>query len=70
MTHFLHLDLLCAHAAPRDRWPDRGCGELARPRLVAQWECASDGRLICRWRIDDRAASEPPALVGTLGRAA
>jgi hypothetical protein len=24
MTGFLSLDLLCAHTAPRDRWPDRG----------------------------------------------
>jgi hypothetical protein len=73
MTGFLNLDQLRAHAAPQghwpDRWPDRG-RVLARPRLVAQWECASDGRLICRWRIDDRTEPEASASVQPVGRAA
>jgi hypothetical protein len=70
MTGFLNLDLLRAHAAPRDRWPDRGRMALARPHLVAQWECAPDGRLVCRWRIDDRTEAEPPASIRPLVRAA
>jgi hypothetical protein len=70
MTAFLKLDLLRAHAAPRDRWPDRGCAVPARHPIVAQWECASDGRLVCRWRIDDRTESEPSASARPFDRAA
>jgi hypothetical protein len=69
MTGFLNLDQLRAHAAPMDRWPDRG-GAPPRPRLVAQWECASDGRPICRWRIDDSTEPEAPASARSFGRAA
>jgi hypothetical protein len=69
MTGFLNLDQLRAHAAPQGLWPDRGRAP-ARPRLVAQWECASDGRLICRWRIDDRTEPEASASVRPVGRAA
>jgi hypothetical protein len=70
MTGFLNLDLLRAHAAPGDRWPDRGRAALARPRLLAQWEVASDGRLVCCWRIDDRTEAEAPASVRPFARAA
>jgi len=66
MTGFLNLNLLRAHAAPGNRWPGGGRVALARPRLVAQWELASDGRLVCRWRIDDRTEAEPSA--GPLAR--
>jgi hypothetical protein len=69
MTGFLNLDLLHAHAAPRDRWPDRGRAAFARPHLIARWERASDGRLVCRWRIDDRTEAEPLASVRPLARA-
>jgi len=70
MTGFLNLDLLRAHAAPRDRWPDRGRAAIARPHLVAQWEPASDGHLVCRWRIDDRTEAEPLASGRPMARAA
>jgi hypothetical protein len=70
MTGFLNLDLLRAHAAPRDRWPDRGHVASARPRLVARWECAADGRLVCRWRIDDRTEPELSGVARSYSRAA
>jgi hypothetical protein len=63
MTGFLNLDLLRAHTAPRDRWPDWGRVTPARPLLAPESECASDGRLVCRWRIDDRTEPEPSASV-------
>jgi hypothetical protein len=69
MTGFLNLDQLRVLSAPRDHWPDRGRAPT-RPRLVAQWECASDGRLICRWRIDDRTEPEASTSVRSFGRAA
>jgi hypothetical protein len=69
MTGFLNLDLLRAHVAPRERWPDRGRAALARPYLTAQWERASDGRLVCRWRIDDRTEAEPLASVRAFAHA-
>lgn len=53
MAGFLNHNLLRAHAAPRDRWPDRGAVVLTRPRLVAQWECTPEGRLACRWQTED-----------------
>ncbi len=61
MTGFLNLVLLRAHAAPRDRWPDWARARHVRPHLVAQWECGSDGRLLCRWRIDDATVADAPA---------
>jgi hypothetical protein len=54
MTGFLNRNLLRAHTAPQDRWPDRRPAAPVRPRLVAQWECTPEGRLVCRWRTEDR----------------
>lgn len=51
MTGFLNLELLWAHAAPRDRWPDRARGMSGHSSLVARWACASDGGFVCRCRI-------------------
>jgi hypothetical protein len=59
MTGCLKLDLLRAHQAPWSWWTGRA--DVARPRLVARWECDSDGRLVCRWQIDDRTEPEPSA---------
>jgi hypothetical protein len=59
MTGFLKLDLLRAHEAPwswRMKRPD-----VARLPLVARWECDSDRRLVCRWRIDDK--TEPSSFL-------
>jgi hypothetical protein len=53
MTGFLNLDLLRAQEAPWFGWVDAGRGKAPRPRLVARWECASDGGLVCRWQTDD-----------------
>jgi hypothetical protein len=69
MTGFLNLNLLRAHAAPRDRWPDRGPAAFTRPRLVAQWACTPEGRRVCRWQTDDRTEPVPPTPAGFCGRA-
>jgi hypothetical protein len=57
MTGFLNLDLLRAHEAPWFGWVDAGRVKAPRPRLVAQWQVAQDGRLVCVWRPDDAGPS-------------
>ena len=69
MTGFLNLNLLRAHAAPRDRWPDREPAAFARPRLFAQWACTPNGRLVCRWQTEDRTEPVPLTAAGFHGRA-
>ena len=32
-----------------------------RPRIVAQWYLGGNGRLACKWRVDEGIESEPPA---------
>ena len=61
MTKVLTLDLLRAFQAPWDRWDEVARIEGARPRLVAHWEVAADGRLVCRWRTVARDTDDPPA---------
>ncbi len=69
MTGFLNLSLLRAHAALRDRWPDRGPAAPTRPRLVAQWACTAEGRLVCRWHTEDRTEPVPSTAARFCGRA-
>ncbi len=69
MTGFLNLNLLRVHAAPRDRWPDRRAAAFARPRLVAQWMCTPEGRLVCHWQTQDRTEPVPATSAGFCGRA-
>jgi hypothetical protein len=59
MTAFLDFDFRRPHEAPADRWRDVRRGNDPRPTLVAGWTVASNGRLTCRWRTDERTGTEP-----------
>jgi hypothetical protein len=50
MTGLLTYDLLRTHEASFDRRPDV---TVDRPRLVAEWTVAPDGRPVCRWKAED-----------------
>jgi hypothetical protein len=60
MTAFLNLDWLRAHAAPEALYDTLHRVDAMRPALAACWLTAPDGRLVCRWRTDDRASDDPP----------
>lgn len=60
MTAFLNLDLLRAHAAPEALYGSLHRADVMRLALAASWLIAPDGRLVCRWRLDDRAPDDPP----------
>jgi len=47
MTGFLEIDRLRALEVSQDRWD--AIAQAPRPRLIAEWHVASDGRLACRW---------------------
>jgi hypothetical protein len=70
MAAFLTVDFLRAHAASEH--PNAVFGQPGRPlwaapapqprpRLVARWLVAEDGRLTCRWQIDASAPFGPPS---------
>ena len=60
MTGFLNLDLLRAHEVPDLFWVDAGRNRTSRPRLIAEWHIAPNGRPVCRWRTEDQT----PAAAG------
>lgn len=47
MAGFLNIDRLRTLEAAGDRWTE--IVRSLRPRLVAEWHVAPDGRLVCRW---------------------
>lgn len=59
MTGFLNINTLRAHAVARDLWDERGRWNNQRPQLVSDWHVAPDGRLACRWRVDDGTEPGP-----------
>jgi len=58
MTGFLKNDLLRAQEAPDFVVRALLRGWIPRPRLIAQWSMAPDGRLVCRWQTDDKTEDE------------
>jgi hypothetical protein len=58
MTRFLNFDLLRADEAPDTFWHAVGRDQPQRPRLIAAWRIAPDGRPVRRWRTDDGTEPE------------